>query len=152
MSGTISFGNDRWPMSGWLFSWVVGFLAVNVEQWRLAADIDRVRVGQCGVLDVDVFGSEAAGEMRALLSNRLLGAAAECFPADMRGRAAALRVLGGLAVSAARPAVSAAVLLPVNRTVGRSAVEGRPREGVTTLPGSAGRRGERTIGPPVRTE
>ena len=98
MSGTISLGgNDRWLGSGWLFSWVVGFLAMNVEQQQLAADIDHVRAGQSGLLDLGVFGAEADREMRELLRHRLVAAAEERFPPGMLHRATAMELIHELA-------------------------------------------------------
>jgi hypothetical protein len=98
MAGMISLGaNERWLVSGWLFYWVVGFLAVNVEQQKLAADIDHVRAGESGLLELGVFGPEADHEMRELLRNRLVAAAEERFPPAMQGRATALELLHELA-------------------------------------------------------
>jgi hypothetical protein len=94
----ISLGeDDRWPASGWLFSWVVGFLAVNVKQQQLAADIDHVRVGEPGLLELAVFGPEADREMRELLRTSLVAAAEERFPPTMRGREGAMESLEELA-------------------------------------------------------
>lgn len=98
MPGVISLGgNERWPATGWLFCWVVGFLAMNVEQQQLAADIDQVRADDSGLLELGVFGPEADREMRALLRNRLVAVAEERFPPTMRARAPALALLRELA-------------------------------------------------------
>jgi hypothetical protein len=98
MPGTISLGtDDRWLASGWLFYWVVGFLAMNVEQQQLAADIDHVRVGDPGLLELEGFGPEADREMRDLLRHRLVAAAEQRFPPTMRGRATAMASLHELA-------------------------------------------------------
>jgi hypothetical protein len=102
MPGVISLGDDgQWLATGWLFCWVVGFLAMNVERQQLAADIDHVRVGDSGRLELGVFGPEADREMRGLLRNRLVPEAERCFPPAMRGRATALRLLRELAALAA---------------------------------------------------
>jgi hypothetical protein len=106
MPGVISLGgNERWPAAGWLFCWVVGFLAMNVEQQQLAADIDRVRADDPGLLELGVFGPEADREMRALLRNRLVPVAEERFPPTMFGRAAALESLRDLAGRASKSPV-----------------------------------------------
>jgi hypothetical protein len=98
MAGMISLGgNDRWLVSGWLFYWVVGFLAMNVEQQQLAADIDHVRAGESGLLELGVFGPAADQEMRELIRNRLVAAAEERFPPAMEGRETALELLHELA-------------------------------------------------------
>jgi len=103
MPGVISLGgNERWLATGWLFCWVVGFLAMNVEQQQLAADIDHVRADDSGLLELGVFGPEADREMRALLRHRLVPAAEQRFPTTMRGRATALKLLRELARLAAK--------------------------------------------------
>jgi hypothetical protein len=106
MPGVISLGgNERWRATGWLFCWVVGFLAMNVEQQQLAADIDQVRADDSGLLELGVFGPEADREMRALLRNRLVPVAEERFPPTMRGRATALDLLRDLAALASKSPV-----------------------------------------------
>jgi hypothetical protein len=106
MPGVISLGGDeRWPATGWLFRWVVGFLAMNVEQQQLAAGIDRVRAGDPGRLELTTFGPEADREMRGLLRDHLVPAAEKCFPPAMCGRAPALESLRDLAAMAARSPV-----------------------------------------------
>jgi hypothetical protein len=98
MPGVISLGgNEQWLATGWLYCWVVGFLAMNVEQQQLAADIDQVRAGDSGLLELGVFGPEADEEMRALLRDRLVSVAEKCFPSTMRGRAPAMGLLRELA-------------------------------------------------------
>jgi hypothetical protein len=98
MAGMISLGgNDRWPASGWLFYWVVGFLAVNVEQQQLAADIDHVRTDESGLLELEVFGPAADQEMRELLRHRLVATAEERFPPAMTGRDTVLELRHELA-------------------------------------------------------
>jgi hypothetical protein len=98
MAGMISLGgNDRWLVSGWLFYWVVGFLAVNVEQQQLATDIDHVRAAESGLLELEVFGPAADQEMRGLIRNGLVAAAEQRFPLAMEGREAALGLLQELA-------------------------------------------------------
>ncbi len=90
-------GNERWLVSGWLFYWVVGFLAVNVEQQELAAGIDQVRARESGLLELGRFGPAADQEMRKLLRNRLVAAAEDRFPPAMQGRETALGLLHELA-------------------------------------------------------
>jgi hypothetical protein len=98
MPGVISLGGKaRWPATGWLYCWVVGFLAKNVVRQQLAADIDHVRAKDSGLLEFEVFGPEADREMRALLRDRLVPVAEKCFPPTMRGRAPALELLRELA-------------------------------------------------------
>jgi hypothetical protein len=95
--GVISLGDQRWLATGWLFCWVVGFLAMNVEQQRLAADIDHVRADDSRLLELGKFGPEAVREMRELLRDRLVAVAEERFPPTMRGRSTALALLRELA-------------------------------------------------------
>jgi hypothetical protein len=103
MPGVISLGGgERWPATGWLFCWVVGFLAMNVEQQQLAADIDHVRVDDSGLLELARFGPDADREMRGLLRHRLVPVAEERFPPTMLGRAQALELLRELARLAAQ--------------------------------------------------
>jgi hypothetical protein len=90
-------GNDRWLVSRWLFYRVVGFLAVNVEQPELAVDIDHVRAGESGLLELAVFGPAADQEMRDLLRNGLVAAAEERFRPAMCGRETALELVHELA-------------------------------------------------------
>ncbi|MEV6847177.1 hypothetical protein [Actinoplanes sp. NPDC051411] len=118
MPGVISLGGDeRWQATGWLFCWVVGFLAMNVEQQRLAADIDHVRADDSGRLDLGMFGSEADGEMRALLRDRLVPVAEERFPPTMCGRATALELLRDLARLASKSPVDRPAARVVSRTI-----------------------------------
>jgi len=110
-------GTERWPATRWLFCWVVGFLAMNVEQPRLAADIDHVRADDSGLLELGVFGPEADREMRGLLRNRLVPVAEQCFPPALRGRATALRMLRELAELAAESPVDGRSAADSGRTV-----------------------------------
>jgi hypothetical protein len=106
MPGVISLGSDgRWLATGWLFCWVVGFLAMNVERQQLAADIDHARADDAGLLELETFGPEAGREIRALLRDRLVPVAEERFPVTMCGRTAAMRLLRELAVLAAESPV-----------------------------------------------
>jgi hypothetical protein len=119
MPGAISFGRDeRWRATDWLFCWVVGFLAKNVEQQRLAADIDHAGVDGSCLLAFEMFGPEADREMRALLRDRLVPVAEGRFPPEMHGRAMAMRSLRELAVLAARSPVDGRSFGEPGRTAG----------------------------------
>jgi len=131
MPGVISLGGDeRWPATGWLFCWVVGFLAMNVEQQQLAADIDHVRADDSGLLELAMFGPEADREMRGLLRTRLVSVAEERFPPAMRGRATALAMLRELARLAAGSSVDGRSAADSGRTVRVTTRAKRPRRTV----------------------
>jgi hypothetical protein len=101
VAGTIAAGRGRhWSAAGWLFDWTVEFLAANVEDGALQAELAEVVEENLGWLGLDDYGSEAGRGMRELLRTRLGTAAAESFPTTMAGRAAALALLEELAAMA----------------------------------------------------
>ncbi len=62
MAGTVHVsGEQRWSVSGWLFDWVVGFLAEGVTDPGLAAELREIVSENLGWLGLEDFGADAEG-------------------------------------------------------------------------------------------
>jgi hypothetical protein len=101
MAGTIEIAPDhRWSSSGWLFDWVVDFLAGEVSDPAVKATMREIVAENLGWLGLDGFDPAVASELRTLIRDRLVPAAEAQLPA-MEGRQAAIEALRDLASRAA---------------------------------------------------
>jgi hypothetical protein len=97
MSGTIAISPDtRWSASGWLFDWVVGFLAERATDANVAGSLREVVEENLGWLGLGDYGPEADRELREVIRTQLLAAAEERLPGTVPNRAAALDLLRDL--------------------------------------------------------
>src|SRR4051794_10616309 len=98
MAGTVSLRDGkRWSAAGWLFDWVVQFLADNVEEPGLRSELRQIVDENLGWLGLGDFGGDAERAMRELLRHRLVPAAEAAFAQDMGGREGAIELLRELA-------------------------------------------------------
>jgi hypothetical protein len=98
MSGTIAISPDvRWSAAGWLFDWIVEFLADNVADPDVAADLREIVTENLGWLGLDDYGPETRAELRDIMSHQLLAAADESLPQTVPNRPAVIELLEELA-------------------------------------------------------
>ena len=95
MAASIGVAPQRlWSAATLLFEWTAEFLAANVADADLRAEIVT---GNLEWLGLDDYGTEASREMRALLRCGLVPAAGAQFAPDMAGRKEAIALLQALA-------------------------------------------------------
>lgn len=98
MAASIGVAPQRlWSAATLLFEWTAEFLAANVADADLRAEIDEIVTGNLEWLGLDDYGTEASREMRALLRCGLVPAAGAQFAPDMAGRKEAIALLQALA-------------------------------------------------------
>jgi hypothetical protein len=98
MSGTIAISPAvRWSAAGWLFDWAVEFLADNVADPGVAADLREIVTENLGWLDLDDYGPETRAELRDIMQHQLVAAADESLPQTVPNRPAVIELLQELA-------------------------------------------------------
>jgi hypothetical protein len=94
MSGTVAVGPEvHWSAAGWLFDWVVEFLADEVADPEVAADLREIVAANLGWLGLDDYGPEAGAQLRKAVRSRLLPAAEERLPETLPSRPEVIALL-----------------------------------------------------------
>ncbi|NUT20416.1 MAG: hypothetical protein HOV77_14615 [Hamadaea sp.] len=98
MSGTIEVSPQRrWSAASWLFDWTVGYLADQVTDEKLAAELREIVDENLGWLGLDDYGPDARADLVAILRDRIVPAAAVDLPGTVDDRPAVLALLRELA-------------------------------------------------------
>jgi hypothetical protein len=101
MSGTVAIDDHvRWSAAGWLFDWTLNFLADSVSDPRTRDEILEILDENLGWLGLSDFDPPARRELRGLLADRLMAAAAQKLPPTLAGREPAIALLRDLAEKA----------------------------------------------------
>lgn len=103
LSGTIAItAGDHWSAAGWLFDWVLEFLAQEIKSEEAASSLREVVNENLGWLDISDFRPEDAEELRQVIAEELLAAANAQLPRSMSGRSDAIALLAELVSKAGR--------------------------------------------------
>lgn len=105
MSGTIVVSPDaRWSAAGWLFDWAVRFIAQQVGDPDVSANLQEVIDENLGWVDLTALPADARRTVVEKLKNELVPVAEAHLPATLPERQRVLDHLRDLSELARHPA------------------------------------------------
>jgi hypothetical protein len=97
MSGTIALSRDtRWSGAGWLFDWVLRFVAREAGDERTAANIQEIMDENLGWFDLATLPAETRGIVAEKLGGELVVTAEATLPGTLPERERVLELLRDL--------------------------------------------------------
>lgn len=102
MSGTVAISPEvRWSATGWIFDWVVEYLADQVTDTEVTASLHEIVNENLGWLGLDDHGPAVKKELLTILRTQLVAHAEAKLPYTIPDRPSAIDVLRELADKAA---------------------------------------------------
>jgi hypothetical protein len=97
MSGTIALSHDtRWSGAGWLFDWVLRFVAREAGDERISADLQEIMEENLGWFDLTTLPVEIRRVVTEKLGYELVDAAETTLPGTLPERQRVLELLRDL--------------------------------------------------------